>query len=183
MRKPSFESYVLRYAQELTGSDSASLRKLLDLSYSGHARAFEPVVLLYILRGKSDTLQKLVKDPPFKQSAEHILSMNLDKDSLIPFLSKHDDDCAVERYRRVYGNYQVMLGRTSADREVIMLMRERILHAMKEKKMSNYRVYTDLSLNPGNINRFLKHGDASKLSRKTARRILDYVLKTNTRAQ
>ena len=45
----------------------------------------------------------------------------------------------------------------------------------KEKNISNYRIYKDLELNPGNINAYLKHGDPSKLSLATARKTLDYL--------
>jgi len=177
MRQPSFEKYLLTYAQELTGCDSQSLNKLLSLSLNGHARAFEPLVLLCILKGKKGLLLTKLAGTTFKHNIEFMLSKDWDKGSLISFLvESEEENHNLERYRKVYRSYQAMVSRPAVDREVVLLMRERILEVMKEKKLSNYRVYTDLSLNHGNINRYLKHGDASKLSRQTARRILDYVI-------
>ena len=177
MRQPSFEKYLLTYAQELTGCDSQSLNKLLSLSLNGHARAFEPLVLLCILKGKKGLLLTKLAGTTFKHNIEFMLSKDWDKGSLISFLvESEEENHNLKRYRKVYRSYQAMVSRPAVDREVVLLMRERILEVMKEKKLSNYRVYTDLSLNHGNINRYLKHGDASKLSRQTARRILDYVI-------
>ena len=54
-------------------------------------------------------------------------------------------------------------------------MRRRIVQLQKEKGVSTYRLYTDLSLNPGNLNAFLKHGDCSKVSLSTARRAVQHL--------
>ena len=51
----------------------------------------------------------------------------------------------------------------------------RIRKCQKEKHISNYRIYTDLHLNHGNINDYLTNGNVSKLSLATAQKILDYV--------
>ena len=61
------------------------------------------------------------------------------------------------------------------DNETKRLMRKRIILLQKEKHITNYRIYTDLKLNPGNINSFLKHGDVEKISLESARRIWKYV--------
>ena len=55
-------------------------------------------------------------------------------------------------------------------------MRKKVLRLQEEKKCSNYRVYTDLKLNPGNINSWLKTGDCTKVSYHTAERVMNYVL-------
>lgn len=46
----------------------------------------------------------------------------------------------------------------------------------KKKNCSNYRLYKDLKLNPGNVNSWLKHGDGSKVSYQTAQQIITYVM-------
>ena len=46
---------------------------------------------------------------------------------------------------------------------------------LKQKKhLTNYRLYTDLKLNPGNVNAWLKHNDSSKMSLDCARQIYKY---------
>ena len=49
-----------------------------------------------------------------------------------------------------------------------------ILELQRKKKLTNYRLYTDLKLNPGNVNAWLKHNDSSKMSLDCARQIYQY---------
>jgi len=176
MRKNSFEGFLLNYAQELTGSNTSSLRKLLELSFRGCSRAFEPVLLLFILKERGSEAWKLVSKTHFRDSARSLLDKAMDEDTLMHLLAKDDDgDDCLERYRKVYRAYRNNEERLAVDREVSLLLREKTLALMEKKGLSNYRVYTDLSLNHGNVNAFLKNGDASKVSRKTARKMFDYV--------
>ena len=54
------------------------------------------------------------------------------------------------------------------------LIHRRVLELQKKKKLTNYRLYTDLKLNPGNVNAWLKHNDSSKMSLDCARQIYKY---------
>ena len=58
-------------------------------------------------------------------------------------------------------------------------MRSRILRLQKERNVTNYRLYTDLKMNPGNLNAWLKHGDGNKISLDRARDVLRYLSETN----
>lgn len=51
---------------------------------------------------------------------------------------------------------------------------QEIKSLMSAKGITKYRIYTDLQLNPGNINAFLKNEQYAKVSKKTVERILDY---------
>ena len=47
---------------------------------------------------------------------------------------------------------------------------------VKEVKcVTDYCIYKQLELNPGNVNAFLKNGDVSKVSLDTVRKILSFV--------
>ena len=176
MRKMLFENYLLRYAQELTGSASTSLKKLLDLSLNGYSRAFEPIFLLFVLKGRGESAWELLKKTPYKDSTQYILSKSPDESALMQLLAEeNDDNASLLRYRRVFQAYQNTLNKLSVDREASLIMRDKMLPLMKKKGLSNYRVYTDLGLNPGNVNSFLKNGDASRVSRETARKMLSFV--------
>ena len=176
MRKMSFESYLLKYAQELTGSKTASLKRLLELSLNDHSRALEPVSLLLVLRGKDDLVLKQLENTSYEEGIRCILNKSSDEDSLLQLLADNTDSSPLlTRYRKLHQAYRTSLARLSVNREAISIMREKMLSMMRSKGISNYRVYTDLSLNPGNINSFLKNNDTSKVSRKTARKMLDYV--------
>ena len=51
----------------------------------------------------------------------------------------------------------------------------KISEVKKAKSVSNYRIYKEMNLNPGNVNAFLKNEDTSKVSLDTARKILAFV--------
>ena len=54
------------------------------------------------------------------------------------------------------------------------LMRKCILALQKDYRVTNY-LYTDLHLNPGNLNAWLKHSDSGKNSFISVRRLISYV--------
>lgn len=54
-------------------------------------------------------------------------------------------------------------------------MFRRISEVKQAKCVTNYRIYKELNLNPGNVNAFLKNEDTSKVSVDTARKILAFV--------
>lgn len=56
-----------------------------------------------------------------------------------------------------------------------MMMYNKISEVKQAKCVSNYRIYKELNLNPGNVNAFLKNEDTSKVSVDTARKILAFV--------
>jgi hypothetical protein len=78
-------------------------------------------------------------------------------------------------YQKVYNSYLAEKNKVKNEAHTKQLMRNRILKLKSEKKVSNYKIYTDLKLNPGNMNAFLKKGDTSKISLQTARMTIDYL--------
>ena len=56
------------------------------------------------------------------------------------------------------------------------LARDNILKTMKEKGITNYRIYTDLKANPGNVNDYLKNNTTKKVSLKLVKMIHNYCL-------
>ena len=56
-------------------------------------------------------------------------------------------------------------------------MCKKVLQVLQNGSCTNYRIYTDLKLNPGNVNSWLKNGDSSKVSYRNAERILNYVMR------
>ncbi|MCI8340259.1 MAG: MFS transporter [Eggerthellaceae bacterium] len=53
-------------------------------------------------------------------------------------------------------------------------MRKATLDAMERRRLTAYRVCKTLGLNLGNVYAYLGKGDVSKVSRNTARRIMEY---------
>lgn len=80
-----------------------------------------------------------------------------------------------KEYAEIYDAYKEETGEFKKEDEFKAKIRKRILELQKEKSISNYRIYADLGLNPGNVNSFLKNGDYRKLSLNIVRRIWKYV--------
>ena len=81
----------------------------------------------------------------------------------------------LETYQKVYNSYLFKINRVKNEEHTKSLMLLRIKDMQQQKHITNYRIYTDLHLNPGNVNDFLTNGNVSKLSLKTAEMIYDYV--------
>ena len=81
-----------------------------------------------------------------------------------------------EAYQKAWNSFLVARDAPKRDEALKAVMRKKVLRLLEEKKCSNYRVYTDLKLNPGNINSWLKNGDCTKVSYHTAERVMNYVL-------
>ena len=76
-------------------------------------------------------------------------------------------------YHKVWHSWQ-------ADNHTKELMRQKVKRLQMKTGVTNYRIYTDLKLNPGNLNVWLKYGDSEKVNLKTARMVLQYVESTVT---
>ena len=77
-----------------------------------------------------------------------------------------------EGYLKVWRSYCSVRDAVLADNDTKELIHRRVLEL--QQKLTNYRLYTDLKLNPGNVNAWLKHNDSSKMSLDCARRIYKY---------
>ncbi len=77
------------------------------------------------------------------------------------------------RYANVWRAYRAVKEKPAADRRVNALMRKKTLEALEESGVTRYGLCRALRLNKGNVYAYLA-GDDSKVSRKTARRIMEY---------
>ena len=68
---------------------------------------------------------------------------------------------APDEYTKAWNSFLAARDAPKRDNDLKGAMRKKILSIQKEKHCSNYRVYTDLHLNPGNINSWLKNGDCT----------------------
>jgi len=170
MRKLSFKGFLARYLQELSGQSSLRLSHLARQAASENPRLRESLLLYAAVVGSTRTLLAALQEGRLKREYSRLLSLgNLE------YLLQSDDQRLPDRYRKVYRSYLSVCDRQSADNHTKQLMWQKVKKLQNEKRVSNYRVYTDLQLNPGNANAFLKHGDTSKLSLNTAREVLHYL--------
>lgn len=137
-----------------------------------HSFLSAPLVLYAAVEGKeeallrsldtsdaADTLRDMLRDLSGKSVDETLASGNAPADCV-----------------KVWKAFQVAKAAPERERELKDAIRKKVLQMMQAGGCSNYRIYTDLKLNPGNVNSWLKNGDSSKVSYQNAKRIMYYVM-------
>lgn len=157
MNKLTIIGYLKMYFREEFGVDTLSVRKLASL-YESSPELKEYVALYAVLTNK-----------------EHLCAKNMDLfKECIRIKEAKSIKMISSKYKSIYKDYEECAD-SKQDDEFKRKIRNRIIEIQSDKRISNYRIYTDLSMNPGNVNSFLKNGDCNKLSLDAVRRIWKYV--------
>ena len=173
MRELTFKGFLTRYVRQLSFSDTNSIYKLSKEASSINHRLREPLFLYALYSGKQTVLLQATKDQKlYAEYQEMILhystnTMTQHFEGKSPYLSAE--------YHKVWRSYQSQKNKSQSDDHTKELMRQKIRRLQDRYGISNYRIYTDLRLNPGNINAWLKHGATDKVSLDTARATLRYL--------
>jgi len=173
MRQLTFKGFLKRYLKILSGHNGINLRLLLVHAESTNVRLREPLFLYMMAVGKK---QQFLEFAYGKEVFSELINVAnaYDWQSLNHALESNDANLPIQ-LQKVHDSYRVKRDWKEGENHSKFLMWNRITALKKEKGISNYRIYKDLELNPGNINAYLKHGDPSKLSLATARRTLEYL--------
>lgn len=167
MRALTFKGFLVAYVAELSIAGTSSINKLLK-ELDKNPRLKEPLIMHGIYSGLPgrvpDKYPDFYKEYKFIHDLLGDISIERIEKSTLPY-----------KYQKVVSAYEYKLNKMANDNETKKLMRNRIILIQKKKNITNYRIYTDLKLNPGNINSFLKHGDVEKISLESARKIWKYV--------
>lgn len=167
MRKLTLKGFVESYVEELSYSRTTSINKLV-VELEINPRLREPLIMHGILSGMPNSVSR--RNPEFFQ--EYItISEIIQEETAIELYQEY----LPLKYKKIISAYENRLNKIINDNETKLLMRERIRQIQQQKQITNYRIYTDLNLNPGNVNCFLKHGIADKLALETVRTIWGYV--------
>ena len=173
MRELTFKGFLKQYIFSLSTSDTYGLYKLSAEAATTNPRLREPLLLYALFHDKSDVLLQATKDSCLKKEYSNILN-RYDKSHMENALHNKSPELP-ERYLRVYTSYTRLMMRKKNNAHMKNLMYQKIKLLQKEKKVSNYRLYTDLKLNPSNINSFLKTGNPRKVSQDTANKMISYL--------
>ncbi len=169
MRELTFKGYLLSQLQELSGLNSTSLYTFSHLSC--HNARLKDVLTLYLVMYTEENLKdKLIKKFDYLNSSCEKLE-GLDDDNAEIHLQKD----SLSEYRTVYNNFLYQRNRKEQENKLKKMICVKISEVKKAKSVSNYRIYKEMNLNPGNVNAFLKNEDTSKVSLDTARKILAFV--------
>jgi hypothetical protein len=166
----TFKGFLRGYCRELTGSDTDSLSRLFAKVQTTAPAAAEAVMVFAALQDKAGYLCRLASGTEFSPSYEGFRAQLSKYGTLEACLQAENTG---ERYRKVWQAWLAKRDAIVADRRVIALMRERTLEALQTTGVkSAYALCKELRLNKGNFYAYLNKGDATKVSRATARKIM-----------
>ena len=169
----TFRGFLKNYCRELSGLDTLSLRKLCSAAENEAPRVAEPLFLLALVEGKLPFLLSLASDTwmeqYYQQAADLVHNVN-------PTDCEALERALPHRYKNVLRAYRAVRERVASDRRVNGLMRKKTLDALHANKVSIYRLCKELGLNLGNVYAYLSKGDVTKVSRDTARTIMEYAV-------
>ena len=175
MQRLTFSGYLENYVRSLSSANSKSIYRLAKET-STNPRLREPLFLYALCDGKVELLLKATKDEDLHSQYNNLANRYIWKTMLAALES--GDESLDKNYHKAYNSYSSRRNMPETHGRSKALMHARIRLLQNEKNVSNYRIYTDLKLNPGNINSFLKTGDVTKVSRDVARRIVIYLEET-----
>lgn len=169
----TYRGFLRLYCRELTELNTDSLKKLCSAVNDSAPHAAEAVFLFALEQGKVEHLLALSKgtwmERLYGEAAARVSLLG----SAEAFLY---DETTSERFRKVRNAYEAKLTKIDSDRRVISLMREKTLSAIEGGGLTVYRICKDLELNQGNVYAYLNKGDLAKVSRGTARQLLEHTL-------
>lgn len=173
MRELTFSGFLHKYVRDLSEQNTLNLYKLTAETASKNPRMREPLLLYALFADKSDVLLRVAKDKKLHAEYDDVLNQ-FDKQQMASALQAQSKKLPAG-YLKVWKSYLSEKNRNITDNQTKALMCNKISRLQNEKQVTNYRLYTDLKLNHGNLNAYLKHGDCSKLSLDTTRKVLQYL--------
>lgn len=168
----TFKGFLKLYCAELSQEKTSSLAKLGKHAANEAPRVAEPLFLLALSEGKTPYLLSLCKstwmEKEFNTLARSSEKFGEDAEAFA------QSPYAPDRYRKVFEAYNAKLHSADAERRISFLLRNKILAELEKSGRSIYQLCKDLGLNKGNVYAYLNKGDSSKVSKKTAYRMLEY---------
>jgi len=169
MKPLTFKGFLKQYVQELSGQSTLSVFRLAGEAEQKNPRLREPLTLYALFHDKVHVLRRGAKGTWLEHEV-----LSLEPEKVVELLER-DSEALPANYQKMYHSYCSIAGKKQSDDHTKELLRKRTRQLQEEHRISNYRLYRDLGLNAGNVNAYLKHGDAGKVSLETARRLFEQV--------
>lgn len=174
MRELTFKGFLKKYLNELSYCHSNSFYKLSKEAESQNPRLREPLLIYANLSLEKDKLLRILSYYKWFQKDYDYFKNYQKSNLLIDDLTNDESDIPID-YKKVYKTYINLRDYTVHDMYTKELMWNKIAKLKSEKSISNYRLYTDLNLNHGNLNDFVKNKRFSKLSLVNTKKVLNYL--------
>ena len=162
----TFQGFLKQYIKSISYCESYCLKKI-DKEADRNYRVVAPEVL-YIKITHTAFQQDMLQSKRLNNAFTELENYNNIEAALQQHLLKED-------YQKIYNSYLVRKNRHKTETDTKALIHKKIRFLQTAKNISNYRIYTDLHLNHGNVNDFLTNGNTNKISLDNAKKILEYV--------
>ncbi len=173
MKTKTFMSFLKDYVKDMNPEQSLSLFK--NEKYARLDARLLNVYTFYVLFNREvikTLLNKQDKLPVlYKKYENYQLKYNeLTLENLKLKVGTLD---AFDELKQLYTSYQNLV----VNKNLVLkrMYHKKIIDIKNEKKISNYRIYSDLNLNHGNTNEYLKNKKFEKLSLLNIKKIMNYV--------
>lgn len=164
MRKLTLLGFLSGYVKTLSECKALNIHKLIQEVYDGNDRLREPLFMYCFYNGKSDVLLKYLN---IADKAEYSEISDILCQKLI-------EELPVD-YAKVVNSYKRRVGMKENDNRIKELMLDKIIELKTQKAVTNYRIYTDLKINAGNFNDFVKNRNLNRLSTEKSREVYNYL--------
>ena len=173
MRELTFRGFLTQYVRELSLAKTNSLYKLVNEACTVNVRLKEPLFLYALFAEKTEVLLQAARNTDLQAEVQTLLEQY----SVDEMMTALREQCKrwPDAYHKVWRSYLSVKNRVHTEADTKELMRKKLLRLQEKHGVSKYRIYTDLQLNPGNVNAWLKHGNSEKVSLNNARMMLRYV--------
>ena len=173
MRELTFKGFIRYYVKSISKYETENLTKLVEEASTENSRLVEPLLLYAMSSKKEQVLLSRTKDEKlYKEYSELITNYTIE--DLYELFEEKSEKLSAE-YHKVWHTYQCRKNQYQTDNYTKELIRKKVVRLQQENNVTNYRIYTDLKLNPGNLNAWLKYGYSDKVSLDTARITLKYL--------
>lgn len=164
MRQLTLLGFLSEYVKSLSECNSLNIHKLINEVYGGNYRLREPLFLYCYYSGKFEILLKYLNDTDTEEYT-----------FIIMLLENNQIDGLPNDFVKVFNSYRRKVGMKDNDDSIKMLMLDKIIKLKEQKNVTNYRIYTDLNINAGNFNDFVKNRKLNRLSLDKSREVYNYL--------
>lgn len=169
--KRTFKGFLRSYCRYLSGIQTDNLKTLCTHATTDTPRLTEALFLFALEQDKLPYLLQLSTGTRLEQEYRAMSILVSKYPHTSHFL---EDTNTPERYRKVWNAYLAERDAIVNERRISALMREKTLQALSKNGLTPYRICKELNLNLGNVYAYLHKGDTTKVSRETARRIMEF---------
>lgn len=174
MKPLSFAGFLKKYVQELSEQKTVSVRKLAKTAEEERPRLREPLLMFLFLTHTPESAERLLRGfPKLSSQYRHLNAYN----SQSQLLDALEDKTAnlPENFLKAYRSYRSVRDRFQNEQRTKAFMRQRILKLQVEKRVTDYRLYTALRLNPGNFSAFMRQQKLDRISLDKTRQMLSFL--------